>query len=221
MMKKYFLWSMLSLFLVVSVSVLFTACSDSTDDPSEIKANPDSVSFDANGGMTSIMITSNTGWNVSGYPSWVTVSTTSGSNDQQVSITTGKNDGPSSRSGVVTFITSDGKASAMVQLVQEFVYYFSSIWEDHHRYSDGSTYTTRLSFISASTAQLVFTYTEGNSSTTDIIDYSYTQPGDGSIIVLTPKEAGKAVLEGKIENGAKMTLTNMSNGTVVAVLYKK
>ena len=220
MMKKYFLWSLLSMFLVVLVSVLFTACSDK-DDPSEIKANPDSVSFDANGEKINIMVTSNTGWNVSGYPSWITVSPTSGSNNQQVSISAGKNEGTSSRSGVVTFITSDGKASAMVQLVQEFVYFHSSTWEGNHRYSDCSTYTIRLTFISASTAQLVITYTEGTSSYTDRIDYRYTLPGDGSIVVLTPVEAGQAVLEGKIENGAKMILTNTSNGAEVAVLYKK
>ena len=222
-MKKNFLWSMLSMFLVVSVSVLFTACSDKKDDPSEIKANPGSVSFEANGGMTSIMVTSNTGWNVSGYPTWITVSPTSGSNNQQVSISAGKNEGTSSRSGMITFATSDGKASSTVQITQDGInpYYLpGTTWEENHRYSDKSTYTTSLSF-STSTAQLTFTYTEGTASTSDRIDYRYTQPGDGSIVVLTPVEAGKAVMEGKIENGAKMILTNTSNGAEVAVLYKK
>lgn len=59
----------------------------------------------------------------------------------------------------------------------------------------------------------------GTTSTTDVIDYTYTRTNN--IVVLTPVEAGKAVLEGKIESGAKMILTNTSNGSEVNVLYKK
>lgn len=222
MKKSKYLWKLLSITMVAILSVGFTSCSDD-DDPSEVNVNPSTVMFDATGGTVSVMVSSNTSWTISGAPLWLQVSTISGKNNQTVTLTASSNSTQDTRSGMLNIVTTDGDASAVVSFTQPGTKIDenevkNTTWEETHRYSDGSEYATTLTF-SITTANLSITYTEGTSSTTNRIDYTYTRTNN--IVVLRPVEAGKAVLEGKIESGAKMILTNTSSGDEIAVLYKK
>lgn len=223
MKKISYLWSLLTIMMVAMLSVGVTSCGSDDDDPSEINVNPSSVMFEADGGSVSIMVSSNTSWTISGVPSWLQVSTISGKNNQQVMLTANGNTTQDSRNGMLNIIADDGSVSAAVSLTQPGIKIdenevINTTWEDVNRYSDGSTYVTSLKF-STTTARLSFTYTVGTSSTTDVIDYTFTRTNN--IVVLSPVEAGKAVMEGKIESGAKMILTNTSNGSEAVILYKK
>lgn len=91
-------------------------------------------------------------------------------------------------------------------------------WIEEGSYSDGSSSATTLTF-SSSTATLSISYKEGTQTITNTLSYSFRR--SKNLVVLSPREAGKATLEGSIENGIKMTLTNTSNNSVVAVLYKR
>lgn len=209
--------------MVAMLSVGITSCGGDDDNPAEIAVNPSSVSFDADGGFMTIMVSSNTSWTINGIPSWLQVSTVSGKNNQQVMLTASSNTSPDSRSGIFTIVTDGGDASVTVSFTQSGVKIdendvVNTTWEDNHRYSDGSTYVTSLKF-GTTTAKLSETYTEGGTSIANVTDYTYTRTNN--IVILTPVEAGKAVMEGRIESGAKMILTNTSDVSQNIVLYKK
>jgi hypothetical protein len=53
------------------------------------------------------------------------------------------------------------------------------------------------------------------------LNYTYTLSDDGGLVVLNPTQVGKATLEGRIQNGMKMTVTNVSTGKTIGVFYKK
>lgn len=90
-------------------------------------------------------------------------------------------------------------------------------WSDENSSSEGDVVTT-LSF-NSSTAKLVFSYKSGTQTVTNTHNYSWRR--SGNLVVMTPKEDGDAILEGRIESGIRMTLTNASTGMEVAILYKK
>lgn len=218
MKKKNYLWSMLAMMIVGLLSVGLSSCSDDKEDD-KVSVSQTSVSFGDTGGTQSVQVLSNTKWTVSGAPNWLTVAPPSGSGNGMISITANAN--TSSTSQNCTLFITAGSASATVSVSQtgkDENDVVGTTWEEVHRYSDGSTYVTSLSF-TTSTARLTFTYTEGTTSTTENIEYTYKRTNN--IVVLSPVEAGKAVMEGRIESGAKMILTNTSNGSEVAVLYKK
>lgn len=91
-------------------------------------------------------------------------------------------------------------------------------WVENHTSSDGSSFKYTLKF-AATTAVFEISYKEGTQTLTDT--YSYTFTRSDNLIILNPQEAGNATLEGRIENGIRMTLTNASNSSVVCVLYKQ
>lgn len=84
-----------------------------------------SVEFDPEGGSQTIQVTSNSGWNVSGSQSWLTVSPssgnapTSGSEAKTVTLSVGENTTKDARSCTLTFTTSDNKSSASVTVTQK------------------------------------------------------------------------------------------------------
>lgn len=223
MKKSKYLWKLLSITMVAILSVGFTSCSDD-DDPSEVNVNPSTVMFDATGGTVSVMVSSNTSWTISGAPLWLQVSTISGKNNQTVTLTASSNSTQDTRSGMLNIVTTDGDASAVVSFTQPGTKIdenevINTIWEDDHHFADGSTYTLSLKF-GTTTATLSETTTSGSLSLTDATNYTFTRTNN--IVVLRPVEAGNAVMEGKIESGAKMILTNTSNGeTYPRPLYKK
>lgn len=91
-------------------------------------------------------------------------------------------------------------------------------WSDENSSSEGDIVTT-LSFNSSTTAKLVFSYKSGTQTVTNTHNYSWRR--SGNLVVMTPKEDGDAILEGRIESGIRMALTNSSTGMEVAILYKK
>lgn len=225
-MKKNYFWSMMAIMMAAVLSVGFTSCGGDDPDP-EISVNPNSVSFDAEGGTLQIMVTSNTSWVVSGMPAWLQTSISSGNNNQQVSLMASNNPSEDHRSGYLTVSSADGGVSATIRVEQagkkiDIYEVAGTTWEDNHRYSDGSTYVESLTFDpkGSNRVKYQFTYTAGTQTTGQFIEYTYTRTNN--IVVMTPLEAGKAVMEGNIDSsGAKITLTNTSSGEQVAVLYKK
>lgn len=90
-----------------------------------ITVSVSSVEFDPEGGSQTIQVTSNSGWNVSGNQSWLTVNpsfgnvTTSGSEAKTVTLSVGENTTKDARSCTLTFTTSDNKGSASVTVTQK------------------------------------------------------------------------------------------------------
>lgn len=91
-------------------------------------------------------------------------------------------------------------------------------WIEESSYEDGTSSNTTLKF-SSSSASLSISYVEGTQTYTTTYSYSFKRAKN--LVVLSPKETGNATLEGTIENGFKMTLVNVSNDAIVAVLYKR
>lgn len=91
-------------------------------------------------------------------------------------------------------------------------------WKDTHNYSDGTKVTYTLKF-GSSTAVYELAVTEGTQTVTETMNYTFTRADN--LVILNPSEAGKATLEGRIENGIRMSITNASNGSEIAVLYKQ
>ena len=90
-----------------------------------ITVSVSSVEFDPEGGSQAIQITSNSGWNVSGTPSWLTVSPssgtapTSGSETKTVTLSVGENTTKDARSCSLVFSTLDNKASTSITVTQK------------------------------------------------------------------------------------------------------
>jgi hypothetical protein len=91
-------------------------------------------------------------------------------------------------------------------------------WKNTDSFSDGSKIITEVKF-SATTAVISITYEQGLTSETTKMNYNFTR--SKNLVVFSPQEAGNANIEGLIENGIKMTLTNMSNNSEIAVVYKQ
>lgn len=222
MKKISYLWSLLTIMMVAMLSVGVTSCGSDDDDPSEINVNPSSVMFEADGGSVSIMVSSNTSWTISGVPSWLQVSTISGKNNQQVMLTANGNTTQDSRNGMLNIIADDGSVSAAVSLTQPGIKIdenevINTTWEATNWYADGSRYVYALTF-GTTTAQYSETYIEGTASITNVADYTFKR--NNNIVVLSPVKAGDATLEGKIEDGIKMVMTNTSDFRSI-ILYKK
>lgn len=98
--------------------------------------------------------------------------------------------------------------------------YAGTTWTYDDIFDDG-TLTTRIRFASETSA---YYEREIRNAGGTIIDntsspYSYTYSGD--LIVFRPLQTGKANLEGRVSEGVKMTLTNTSNNSQIAILYKE
>jgi hypothetical protein len=91
-------------------------------------------------------------------------------------------------------------------------------WKDTHTASDGSKITYLLKF-AATTATYDISYTEGTQTVTETLNFSFTR--SENLVILNPAQAGIATLEGRIENGIRMSLRNASTGSEIAVLYKQ
>lgn len=93
-------------------------------------------------------------------------------------------------------------------------------WIEQSRYSDGSSYTTTLTF-SDNIASFVTEYvdTDGSSFKNPKDDFTYTR--SKNMVLFSPTKDGKATLEGIIEEELKMNITNTSNGKVIHTLYRK
>ena len=190
------------------------------DDDSQVSVSNVSLSFDYEGGQQVLDITSNTSWTISGTASWCHLSTTSGTNNQSVIVIVDANQENASRHCVLSIRTRDGVVSKAVTISQsaESNPIAGTKWESVSSYSDGSSWIVTAEFTSTN-ATLLLTAEDGQTSQTTRLNYTYRYTN--GLVVLTPKETGNAVLEGRIENNMKMTLVNTSNGSEIAVLYKQ
>ena len=82
-------------YAVVLLAIAFVGLSSSTCSPDPepeknyyVNVDQSTVSFDRNGGSTTVLIKSNTSWKISGIPDWLTVSPASGTNDAAVTLST-------------------------------------------------------------------------------------------------------------------------------------
>lgn len=133
MKKKEFLWSLLAMLMVATLSVGLTSCEDD-DDPDNVSVSMPSVNFGESGGSQSIQVTSNTKWTVSGNPGWLTVSPIQGSNNGAFSLTAAANTDKNSRNCVL-YINA-GSASATVTVNQS-----GKVTEKKVTITNSSTYT--------------------------------------------------------------------------------
>lgn len=118
MKKKGILWGIISMALVVTMGISVASCGDDKEDPATISANPNSLNFTADGGTQVISISSNTNWQISGNGGWCSVSPTSGSGNQTVTVTTFANSSTNNQNCVLTIQTKDGKVSTAVVVNQ-------------------------------------------------------------------------------------------------------
>lgn len=94
----------------------------------------------------------------------------------------------------------------------------NTTWKDTHTFSDGSKITYTLKF-ATTTAVYEIAMTQGTQTQSETMSYTFTRAEN--LVVLSPTQAGKATLEGRIENGIRMAITNASSGAEIAVLYKQ
>ena len=83
-MKRFF-------YLLASAALLLSSCSK--DEEPYLKINPESLSFDGGATTQSVLIESNTTWEISGTKDWVSINKTSGQGDETINITVIENDG--------------------------------------------------------------------------------------------------------------------------------
>lgn len=122
MKKKDFLWSLLTIVMVAVLSVGFVSCGDDDDDdpvpepePPTLSVEKTTVTFSAGGGNTSITVTSNTSWSVSGGDSWLTVTKSS----TTVNLSALKNESTEKKETTITVKTDDGSLSQPITVTIE------------------------------------------------------------------------------------------------------
>lgn len=84
-----------------------------------LSVSPTSLpAYASSGGSKNVAITSNTTWNVLSKPSWITVTSASGSgNDPVVTLTASSNGTGSQRNGTVTFQTTSGSPTIQASVI--------------------------------------------------------------------------------------------------------
>ena len=103
--------------MLLCLCVIFSACPDSEPEPDKdyyVNVDQSTVSFDANGGSTTVLVKSNTSWKINGIPDWLSVSPTAGANDAAVTLSTAASNTPRS----CTLTISTGEASANINVSQ-------------------------------------------------------------------------------------------------------
>lgn len=117
MKKKDFLWSVIAIIMVTTMSVGFVSCSDDPDP--ELSVSPLDVNFSADGGNKSVTVTAKeTDWtvDVTRGDEWLTANM----NGNQASLRASKNEGTQERTGSVRITaTADAKLTYTVTVTQE------------------------------------------------------------------------------------------------------
>ena len=107
----------LSAAMLLCLCVVFSACPDSepeTDKDYYVNVDQSSVSFEANGGSTTVLVKSNTSWKISGIPDWLSVSPTAGANDAAITLSASA----SFTTRSCTLTISTGESSATINVSQ-------------------------------------------------------------------------------------------------------
>lgn len=137
MKKKDFLWSKLVILMVGLMSVCLCACGDDdepapTPEPTPtpasitIRSDKTSLEFEAVGGKKEIQITSNSGWTLSGLPSWVEADKTSfapnSSGEQTTTVVltaSARSTDSGERKATLTFTTTTDNKTTTVEVSQK------------------------------------------------------------------------------------------------------
>ena len=129
MKKRNFLWSVLVVMMTTMFSICLVACGGGDDDdvldptptpptPTEsVSVSPTSVSLlSTEGSATTISITSNSSWTISGCPDWLHMTATSGQGNTSVTLTTkSENFSAQERSATLTVSTAASSATCVVK----------------------------------------------------------------------------------------------------------
>ena len=107
--------SLLAALVVGMLSVCLSSCGDDPEPPF-IKVAQPSVNFEASGGSTSVAVQSNTSWNITGMPSWLTVAPSTGNGNGTFSITANPN---TDQARNCTLYLTAGDATATVTVYQQ------------------------------------------------------------------------------------------------------
>lgn len=107
-MKKYLY------LLMTSVVLSFVSCGSDDEDPvpSSLQVSQTSVSFSADGGSTSIIVTSNTTWNITGGDNWLTVTKSSNA----INLSAQKNESTEGKKTAILVKTDDGSLSQTIEV---------------------------------------------------------------------------------------------------------
>lgn len=112
-MKNY-LFKLFSMAMFVMMSIGFVACGSDDSDPDKVSVSQPMVTLSETGGNMSISILSNTKWTVSGVPSWLMVSPTSGSGNGTISISATTNTEKNARTCTLTILAGSASSTIMV-----------------------------------------------------------------------------------------------------------
>lgn len=180
-----------------------------------ITLTPESGSVAADATSASFAVKSNVDWTVSTDASWVTLGTTSGSNDGTVALSFTTNDGTKERVAVIAVSSADGKVSNTYTLTQKFpgststplivTYDFTKI----SGFNDwGSSYTKHV--VKYDVADVVFS--SANKNTGTITDRPVTK-GQPICVVMS---AGKTIKSVKLickQWGTKSQMITLNTST--------
>jgi len=104
--------------LLLFTAISLTSCTEEEDPPQEVvlNVNPEILEFDAEGGVESLQITSNTTWSASIGEDWIALSENSSDGNATISVTVQPN--PNSENRQVTLTITAGDHLQEVQVVQ-------------------------------------------------------------------------------------------------------
>lgn len=120
MKKKYFLWSMLTIVMAVTMSMGLSSCGDDGgDSPApELKTSTTSIKLAATGEEgAQFTITSNTNWTIDVDESWIEVSPMYGKGDDTIEVSAEDNTDDSKRTATIT--VKAGSLERKVKVTQE------------------------------------------------------------------------------------------------------
>lgn len=100
--------------LLATCAILLSSCKK---DP-ELIVSTNQISFSANGESVSLKVESNTDWVISGNPSWLTVSPSTGSENKSVVVAAQQNSETTSRNCVLTISTDDAEVVQTINVEQ-------------------------------------------------------------------------------------------------------
>ncbi len=157
-----------------------------------ISAAPGELTFKANAESKSITIKSNTAWTAAPSASWLKLSSTNGDGDSQLTVTTETNAVATSRTATITIVATDGKATAIVKVVQSAADIIFTVDKDEFNVAaTGTIFTVKvkhnIDYRIASRPDWVW---QTNKTTEDDVDiYTFkteinisTQAREGSIV---------------------------------------
>ncbi len=176
-MKKNLFYAFV-LLAIVFVGLSSSSCGDPESDKNYyVNVDQSTVSFEANGGSTTVLIKSNTSWKISGIPDWLTVSPASGTNDAAVTLSTSASSTP--RSCALTIST--GEASTTINVSQKAIAPGPNddpvvgIWSG--RTSDHTDEVGQLTINNDNSATFVW-YDENTNTPSVTIQYSWQKIGN-------------------------------------------